>query len=94
MELGNRIKELRKAQNINQDELAEKLFVSRQTISNWENDNIQPSIEMLERLASCLSVTTDYLLGRDDKSYIEVSGLTDTELAHIQQIIDDIRANK
>ncbi|MCR4650978.1 MAG: helix-turn-helix domain-containing protein [Lachnospiraceae bacterium] len=38
MEVGNRIKELRKTQNINQDELAEKLFVSRQTISNWEND--------------------------------------------------------
>ncbi len=38
MELGNRLKELRKNNNINQDELAEKLFVSRQTISNWEND--------------------------------------------------------
>lgn len=39
MELGNRLKELRKSQNINQDELAEKLFVTRQTISNWENDH-------------------------------------------------------
>ena len=47
MELGNRIKELRKAQNINQDELAEKLFVSRQTISNWENDKSYPDIQAL-----------------------------------------------
>ena len=36
MELGIRIKELRNVQGINQDELANKLFVSRQTVSNWE----------------------------------------------------------
>lgn len=42
MELGNRIKDLRKSQKINQDELAEKLFVSRQTILNWENDKSYP----------------------------------------------------
>ena len=92
--LDQRIRETRKAKGLSQVELAKKLGVSKQSLSNWENDNIQPSIEMLERLATCLSVTTDYLLGRDNKKYLEVSGLTDTELAHIQQIIDDIRTNK
>lgn len=53
MELGNRIKELRKAQNINQDELAEKLFVSRQTISNWENDKSYPDIQSVIAAVVC-----------------------------------------
>ena len=37
MDVGIRIKKYREKQNISQDELAEKIFVSRQTISNWEN---------------------------------------------------------
>ena len=92
--LEHRIRELRIARGLSQVELAKQLGVSKQSLSNWENDNIQPSIEMLERLANCLSVSTDYLLGRDDRRYIEVSGLSDVEVAHIQQIIEDIRKHQ
>ncbi len=65
MELGNRIKELRKAQNINQDELAEKLFVSRQTISNWENDKSYPDIQSVLLLSEIFNVSVDQLLKGD-----------------------------
>ncbi len=65
MELGNRIKELRKAQNINQDELAEKLFVSRQTISNWENDKSYPDIQSVLLLSETFGVSVDQLLKGD-----------------------------
>lgn len=65
MELGNRIKELRKAQNINQDELSEKLFVSRQTISNWENDKSYPDIQSVLLLSEIFDVSVDQLLKGD-----------------------------
>lgn len=65
MELGNRIKELRKAQNINQDELAEQLFVSRQTISNWENDKSYPDIQSVLLLSEIFDVSVDTLLKGD-----------------------------
>ena len=65
MEFGNRIKELRKAQNINQDELAEKLFVSRQTISNWENDKSYPDIQSVLLLSEIFNVSVDQLLKGD-----------------------------
>lgn len=65
MELGNRIKELRKAQNNNQDELAEKLFVSRQTISNWENDKSYPDIQSVLLLSEVFNVSVDQLLKGD-----------------------------
>ena len=87
---GEIIKKMRTAHSLNQVQLAGKLGVSKQTISNWENNNILPSIEMLIKISQFFSVKTDYLLGLDDRNYIEVTGLTDTELAHIQQIICDI----
>ena len=89
--LNIRIRELRMAHGLNQVELAKKLSVRKQTVSNWENSNIQPSVDMLERIADCFSVTTDNLLGREDKIKICVDGLTDVEVAHIEQIIQDLR---
>ncbi len=92
--LNMRIRELRLARGMNQVELAKKLGVTKQSVSNWENDNIQPSIEMLVKLAKCLSVTTDSLLGLESRSYLEVTGLNEAEIAHVQQIVEDIRINK
>ncbi len=88
--LGDVIKKLRVSHNLNQVQLAEKLHVSKQTISNWENNNILPSIEMLIRISRFFSVSTDFLLELDSRDYIEVTGLSQAHLAHIQQIISDI----
>ena len=74
--------------------LAKILNVSKQSVSNWENDNIQPSIEILMKLANIFSVSTDYLLCRDNRRYLEITNLTEEEIAHIQQIISDIIKNK
>ena len=62
-----RIKYLRLARELNQVQLAERLGVKKQSISNWENDNIMPSIEMLIRIADFFHVSTDYLLGRSEE---------------------------
>lgn len=88
---GNRIAELRLARNWTQVQLAQKLNVSKQTVSNWENNNILPSIDLLIKLARLFSVSTDYILALDNREYIEISGLTDVQRAHIQQIIDDLK---
>ena len=49
--LNQRIRLLRQSRNISQVELAKRLNVTKQSVSNWENDNIQPSIEMLLKIA-------------------------------------------
>ena len=88
---GERLKALRLAHNFNQKQLADRLGLKKQTVSNWENDNILPSIETLIRICETFSVSTDYILGLDDRKYIEVSGLSLEIVAHIQQIINDIK---
>ncbi len=89
--LNERIKQLRTDRGYSQVDLAKKLNVSKQSVSNWENDNIQPSIEMLLKISRLFSVTTDYLLGEDSRQFLEVSGLNPKHMAHIQQIIDDLK---
>lgn len=89
--LSERIKELRLAINYSQVELASKLSVTKQTVSNWENGNIQPSVEVLVKLSEFFGVTTDYLLGRDNIPRLDVSGLSKQEIGHINMIINDIK---
>ena len=92
--LGDNIRLLRSVRGISQVELGEKLNVSKQSISNWENGNIQPSIEMLLKIADFFSVSTDFLLGLDNRTSIIVDGLSTEELSHIRVIIDDLVAAK
>ena len=88
---GEKVKQLRIARGISQVELAKALGVSKQSVSNWENDNILPSIEMLVKTAEYFSVSTDYMLGIDNREVIDVSGLDLTRISHIRQIIDDFK---
>ena len=88
---GTRLKELRTAYDLNQVQLAKELGVSKQSISNWENDNILPSIDMLIRIAKRFSVSCDYLLELDDRNYLEITGITPSQRALIQKIIDEFK---
>ncbi len=89
--LSEKLREVRLSRGMSQVELAKQLGVTKQSVSNWENDNIQPSVDMLVKIAQCLSVSADYLLELDTKTYIEVTGLTSREISHIQMIINDIK---
>lgn len=65
MELGNQIKKYRKELSISQDQLAEKVFVSRQTISNWENDKSYPDVHSLILLSESFDTSIDNLIKGD-----------------------------
>ena len=62
----NRIKELRKEINMTQSELAKKLNVAQNTISNWENESRDVDNESLVKLSEIFDVSVDYLLGKTD----------------------------
>ena len=96
MIFNERLKYLRQSKEMNQVQLADKLGVKKQSISNWENDNIMPSVDMLERIADYFKVSTDYLLGREGKLtsgvyILDVTGLSPTQIAHIEALVDDLR---
>lgn len=75
MELGNRIKKYRNELEISQEKLADKIYVSRQSISNWENDKNYPDINSLIRLSEVFHVSLDILIKGDwEKMKKKVSG--------------------
>ena len=60
---GDRLRELRKKNNVSQEKLGEYLGVTNTAIYSWEINRTQPSIEIINKLAEYFNVTTDYLLG-------------------------------
>ena len=70
MELGKQIYELRKKANLSQEQLAEKVGVSRQTISKWELSETAPDIKQAQVLSQVFSVSLDELTGNDTKEVI------------------------
>ena len=70
MNLKDKLTKLRKDNNLTQDELAEKLYISRQTISNWENGRTYPDIETLILISNKFNISLDDLL-KTDKEVIK-----------------------
>jgi transcriptional regulator with XRE-family HTH domain len=65
MELGNQIKRYRNEGNLSQEALAEKVYVSRQTVSNWENDKSYPDVKSLLLLSEVFHTSLDTLIKGD-----------------------------
>ena len=65
MELGSQIKKYRGELKLSQDALAEKIYVSRQTISNWETEKNYPDVNSLIRMSEVFGVSVDVLLKGD-----------------------------
>lgn len=62
MEISTQIKKYRNAMELSQEDLAEKIYVTRQTISNWENEKSYPDIHSLLLLSSLFNVSLDQLI--------------------------------
>ena len=89
--LGDRIKMVRESNGLSQVEFGESLNVSKQTVSNWENNNVQPSVDILRDMASKYNVSSDFLLELDDRLNIYSSTQLSIDMVtHIQIIINDM----
>lgn len=70
MGIGNKIMELRKKKNLSQEELAEKVGVTRQTISKWELGETSPDIKQSKELSKIFNISLDELVGNDIKDVL------------------------
>ena len=65
MQIGNQIKKYRESLKLSQEELADKIFVTRQTVSNWENDKNYPDIKSISLLCNLFDVSLDQFIEGD-----------------------------
>ena len=107
MTVGQNIKKYRKALNLTQEELAQKVGVIQSNVYRWENDVVSPSIETLKKLAVTLNVSVDGLLFTNeerqqlnisDKELLErlkeIENLDPEDKKAVIRIIDSFRAKK
>lgn len=77
---GQKIAELRTKAGLTQEQLADKLYVTRAMVSKWERDICQPDYDMVEKMAGILSVSPDKIISRNDAVLNELySFLSDTD---------------
>ncbi len=91
MTLGERIKQLRKENGMTQVDMAQKLGVTKGTVSTWETDSRVPGFETLNQMCDMFQRSLDYLMGRsDDATPPILTSEEQTELA-LNQVAEDLR---
>lgn len=83
MEIGKKLKEARMAAGLTQEKVADEIFVSRQTISNWKNEKSYPDIMSVIRLSDLYQVSLDQLLKGDEQM-----------LEHLEESTNIVSSNK
>ncbi|MBQ3040924.1 MAG: helix-turn-helix transcriptional regulator [Clostridia bacterium] len=83
----DKLKKFRTDNSITQEELAEKLFVSRTLISKWENGVIYPSSENMKKLAILMNVEIDYLLSAEEAKMLTLDTSSRNEISTAQKIL-------
>ncbi|MBD5495542.1 MAG: helix-turn-helix transcriptional regulator [Lachnospiraceae bacterium] len=90
MDFSEKLLTLRKANDMTQEQLAEKLDVSRQSVSKWESGQATPDLEKIVALSTVFNVTTDYLLKSSEIDDLSVK----TEMLEKQQQMMLLREQK
>ena len=78
MNLGDKILQLRKKSGLSQEQLGEKVDVTRQTISNWELGETAPNPEQLKKMSKAFNVSIDEILDNDSKDFL-MNKISNTE---------------
>lgn len=91
VDFGNTLKTLRIQNNYTQAQLAAKLGLTKSVISAYENGLRMPSYDILISIANIFKVTTDFLLGLENRQTVDFSGLTEEEIAALLNLIKAMR---
>ena len=88
---GEKLRELRTSFGMTQAELASRLRVTKSVVSYYELHERTPSPEVLIKLADIFHVSTDYLLGVEQRKMIDVSGLSEADIKLILMTVESLR---
>lgn len=88
---GEKLKKLRTGQNLTQQQLATRLGVQKSVVSYYESGERSPSTDVLIKLASVFHTTVDYLLDVKRERVIDVSGLSESDIAAITSVVEALK---
>lgn len=91
MDFGGKLKELRRGQKLTQQQLAERIGVAKSVVSYYESGDRYPSYDVLVRIAHIFHTSTDYLLDISKENMIDVSGLSQEDVAVVRSVVEALR---
>lgn len=94
VDFGNRLKQLRLEAGMTQLQLAQRLGVTKSVVSYYEQQERSPSPEILIQLSRIFRTSTDFLLGIDNKRTLDVSELSDEDIAVVTGMIEALKSKK
>lgn len=89
--IAEKIKELREANSMTQNEVAKRLGITRSSVNAWEMGISVPSTMYMVQLAQLFSVSADYILGLDSRAVIDISGLDDESVRVLNDMVRYMR---
>lgn len=92
--IAEKIKTLRETNNLTQSALAKKLNVTRSSVNAWEMGISVPSTSLIVDIARLFHVSTDYLLGIDSTSSLDLSGLNEREIMLVYELVEYFKSTK
>lgn len=92
--MGEKLKSLRIEKKLTQKQVADRIGLAISAVSSYESGTRYPSYDVLVKLARIFHVSTDYLLGMTDTRNIDVTGLNDSEIELVSQLVDMLRNKK
>lgn len=91
VDFGEKLKDLRKRSDLSQEQLAQRLGITKGMISSYETSMRMPSYSILLKIARMFHVSTDYLLGLEEGDRVDLSGLTEKQKALVCEIINQFK---
>ena len=89
--VAERIKHLREQDSMTQADLARRLNITRSSVNAWEMGISVPSTQCIVELANLFGVSTDFLLGVDSSSTVNLSGLTEEDVRLVYHVVAHLR---
>jgi len=93
-DFGERLKILRTSKGLTQEQLARRLNLTKSVVSAYELGMRMPSVNIVIKMSAIFAVTTDYLLGVDEKQRFDLSGLSEGEVSLVRNLINTLKDKK
>ena len=88
---GDKLKSLRTAQKLTQQQLAERIGVAKSIVSYYESGDRYPSYDVLVRIAHVFHTTTDFLLDIAKDNVVDVTGLSEEDIAVVRTVAEALK---
>jgi transcriptional regulator with XRE-family HTH domain len=94
VDFGDKLKQLRTLKGLSQEQLANRMSITKSMVSAYENSVRLPSYDVLIKIALFFNTSMDYFFGFDKRKFLDVTELTDVQVSIVSSLVDELRQSK